>query len=196
MIKINLVAERKSPKAKAAAPTLGIEGTGGSRNLVLVGVLLLGVLVTLGWWWSLSRELAFQQQEKVRAEAELERLVEIRRKAEEFKKQKDLLERKINLITELKKRQAVPVHILDQVSKNLPEFLWLDSMSAVNNQISIAGKATTYNAVSNFYDNLVASGQFGDVVLGKTAEIPEGVSFSLSCRFAPPQAPAPEAPQG
>ena len=37
------------------------------------------------------------------------------------------------------------------------------SMTAVNNQINIAGKATTYNAVSNFYDALQGSGHFADV---------------------------------
>ena len=59
----------------------------------------------------------------------------------------------------------MPVHILDQVSRNLPEFMWLDSLTASANAINIVGKATTYNAVSNLYDNLRASGQFSDVVL-------------------------------
>ena len=74
-------------------------------------------------------------------------------------------------------------YILDQVSRNLPEFLWLESMTANNNQIVIGGKATTYNAVSNFYSNLTGSGYFENVGLGRTFEVPEGVSFSLTCSF-------------
>ena len=58
------------------------------------------------------------------------------------------------------------------------------SQSASNNQISISGKATTYTAVSNFYSNLTGSGYFRDVSLGRTFEVPEGVSFSLTCGFA------------
>jgi Tfp pilus assembly protein PilN len=197
MIKINLVAERKAAKGGKAAPgPVVAQGTGGTRNLLLVGIVLLGVLVSAGWWWSLTSQRTRLQQDIRAAEQELVRLEEIRKKADEFKRQKELLERKITLITDLKKKQSVPVHILDQVSRNLPDFLWLDSMTAANNQINIAGKATTYNAVSNFFDNLNASGNFTDVVLGKTSEIPEGVSFSLTCRFAPPQAPEPQAPQG
>lgn len=189
MIKINLLAERKAAKAKA--PSGFKLEMGGSQNLLLAGIIVIGVLVAAGWSWARMSELSHVQQQKVEAEAELKRLEDVRKKAEAFKKQKELLERKINLITELKKKQAVPVHILDQVSRNLPDFMWLDSMTASSNSISIIGKATTYNAVSNLYDNLRASGQFSDVVLGKTTEIAEGVSFSLTCRYAPPGAAAP-----
>jgi Tfp pilus assembly protein PilN len=188
MIKINLLAERKAAKAKTAT-SFKFE-MGGSQNLLLVGIIVVGVLVAGGWWWARVSELNRVRQAKVTAQAELKRLEEVRKKAEAFKTQKELLERKINLITELKKKQAVPVHILDQVSRNLPEFMWLDSLTASSNAINIVGKATTYNAVSNLYDNLRASGQFSDVVLGKTTEIAEGVSFSLTCRYAPPGAPA------
>ena len=186
MIKINLLAERRAAKVKAPS-SIKFE-MGGSQNLLLAGIVIIGLIVAAGWSWMKHAELADVQHQKVVAEAELKRLVEIRKKAEAFKKQKELLERKINLITELKKKQAVPVHILDQVSRNLPDFLWLDSMTASSNAITISGKATTYNAVSNLYDNLRSSGQFADVVLGKTAEINEGVSFSLTCRYAPPGA--------
>lgn len=193
MIKINLLAERRAAKAKT--PSSFKFEMGGSQNLLLAGIFAIGVIVAGGWWWAKHAELTDVQHQKVVAQEELKRLVEIRKKAEAFKKQKDLLERKINLITDLKKKQAVPVHILDQVSRNLPDFLWLDSMTANANAISITGKATTYNAVSNLYDNLRASGQFVDVVLGKTAESPDGVSFSLTCRYAPPGA-QPPAGQG
>ena len=188
MIKINLLAERRAAKAKAAT-SFKFE-MGGSQNLLLAGILVVGLLVAAGWSWARLSELGRVQQEKIQAEAELKRLEEVRKKAEAFKAQKELLERKINLITELKKKQAVPVHILDQISRNLPEFMWLDALTANSNAINIVGKATTYNAVSNLYDNLRASGQFSDVVLGKTNEIAEGVLFSLTCRYAPPGAQA------
>src|SRR5580765_8818387 len=187
MIKINLLAERKAAKAKKSAASFKVE-LGGSQNFLLAGILIIGLLGAVGWSWARYSELNRVRQAKITAENELKRLDEIRKKAEAFKSQKELLERKINLITELKKKQAVPVHILDQVSRNLPEFMWLDSLTANANAINIVGKATTYNAVSNLYDNLRASGQFSDVVLGKTIEITEGVSFSLTCRYAPPGA--------
>jgi len=191
MIKINLLAEKKPVKTKA--PALKFEGLGGTQNLLLAGILALGFIVAGTWYWVRASEVKSWRGKLVQADQELARLQEVRKKADLFKRQKELLEQKINLITELKKKQSFSVHILDQVSKNLPDFLWLDSMSAVSNQISIAGRATTYTAVSNFYDNLSASGYFTDVVLGKTAEVPEGVSFSLNCKFSTP-APKEQAP--
>ena len=188
MIKINLLTERKATKAKA--PSTFKLDLGGSQNFLLVGILGLGIITAAGWSLMRAAELRRVQQEKIAAEQELRRLEDVRKKAESFKKQKEILERKINLITELKKKQAVPVHILDQVSRNLPDFMWLDSMSANANAISIVGKATTYNAVSNLYDNLRASGQFTDVVMGKTNENGDHVLFSLTCKYAPPGATA------
>jgi Tfp pilus assembly protein PilN len=181
MIKINLLAERKSVKAKASGARK--EASSGLRNAVLVGLLLLGVGFSGGWWYLLTNDLADWRTKHQDADRELARLESVRQKGEEFERRKELLERKIKLITDLKKRQEVPVHILDQVSRNLPDFLWLESMSANDNNVSISGKATTYNAVSNFYTNLTQSGNFRDVSLGRTFEVPEGVAFSLSASF-------------
>jgi len=191
MIKVNLLAERKPVKAKQTS-SLKLEGVGGSQNLLLSGILLLGFLVAGGWAWSRQVAIKDLQEQNRKADAELQRLVEIRKKGDLYKKQKELLERKINLITDLKKKQSVPVHILDQISRNMADFLWLDSMHVAGSKITIAGKATTYTAVSNFYNNLAGCGWFDDVVMGKASEIPEGVGFSLTCKFKVPQA-APEA---
>lgn len=196
MIKINLLAEKKQVRARSA-PGAKPEAVGIGRNLVLVGVLILGAAVAAVWWWMLNSQINDWRDKHAKADIELVRLESIRKKGDEYKTQKELLARKIELITELKKKQEVPVHILDQVSRNLPDFLWLESMSANNNQVSIAGRATTYNAVSNFYSNLTQSGYFKDVSLGRTFEVPEGVSFSLSCEYAQPgQVQADKQPQG
>ncbi len=184
MIKINLLAEKKqSKKKKRVGAGLNVEALGKGQNILLGLILVIGAAVTGVWWFQLSGEVADWKQRHADADAELERLTEIRKKGEEYKTQKELLAQKIDLITELKKRQDVPAHILDQVSKNLPEFLWLDQLTADDSKISITGKATTYNAVTNFYNNLARSGLFSDVSLGRTFEASEGVAFSLSCSW-------------
>jgi len=196
MIKINLIAEKKQTRTKAAAgAAVSPDGPSASQNLVLVALFLLGVAVAGGWWWKLSHEIERLQADNVAADAELERLEEVRKKGDQYKKQKELLARKIELITNLKKQQDVPVHILDQISKKLPEFLWLEGMSVNNNQVSLNGKATTYNAVTNFYNNVDRSGLFGSVLLGRVFEVQEGVQFSMTCTFTGlDKRPDPDAP--
>jgi type IV pilus assembly protein PilN len=183
MIKINLLAERKPGKVKTRSVGIQLEGVRRGSNVILVAILALGLFVAGGWWWMLQREETQWQDKLAQADVELKRLQVALKKTDEYEKQKTLLVKKITLITNLKKMQLVPVHIMDQVARNLPDFLWLDQMSAVSNKITISGKATTYTAVSNFYTNLNESGYFSDVALGRTFEAPEGVSFSLVCNF-------------
>ena len=181
MIKINLLAEKKQAKSGNAPAALKFENVGSGVNLMLAGIVVVGLIFAGGWWWMLGGEVAEKEERDREAKVELERLAEIRKKGEEYTAQKELLAQKIDLITELKKRQDVPVHIMDQVSRNLPDNLWLESVIADSSQVRIVGKATTYNAVSNFYRNLSDAGFFGSVTLGKTYEVTEGVAFSVSC---------------
>lgn len=192
MIKINLVSERKQARGKSPGG-LSLDAGANTQSLVLASVLIAGFAGAGLWGWTTANRLADVRQAHVEADAELKRLEEVRKRGDEYTARKDLLARKIGIITDLKKKQEVPVHILDQVSKNIPDFLWLDTMSARENAINLAGKATTYNAVSSFYKNLTSSGYFADVTLGKTFEVSEGVAFSVTARFAPPQSVEPAA---
>ena len=186
MIKINLLAEAQQGKARTRSLPR-FEGTGAiGQNLLMVGVIVLA-LMAVGWrWYSLSSEHKHLRVEIAKAEQERERLKAIIKKGEDYKAKKELLEQKITLITDLKKNQKGPVHLLDQVSRQLPDFLWLQSMNESGFKVQIKGKATTYNAVSDFYNNLTGSPYFDEVVLGPISAVSAGVSFSLNCRFLPP----------
>ena len=183
MIKINLLAGAQQVKTRAVkAPRFEGVGTLG-QNVLMAGVVILALLF-IGWrWFSLESEHRQLHEEIVKALAEKERLQAIIKKGEEYKAKKELLERKIALITQLKRNQSGPVHLLDEISKQLPDFLWLDSMTESGASVMIQGKATTYNAVSNFYNNLTGSRYFNNVVLGTITAIPVGVTFSLNCLF-------------
>src|SRR5262249_56924561 len=102
---------------------------------------------------SLESEARMLRSEIAKAQAEKERLQAIIKKGEEYKAKKELLERKIALITQLKRNQSGPVHLLDEVSKQLPDFLWLHSMTASGATVGIQGKATTYNPAPTSYTN-------------------------------------------
>ncbi len=183
MIRINLLTEKKGAKARKGVPAIAIAEGGASKSLVLAAVILSAIGFVAWRWFSLSHEKTVWIEKNAAADAELARLEEVRKKGEAYKEQRDLLERKVNLITDLKKNQAVPVHILDQISRNLPDFLWLEAMHESGNALTIRGKATNYNAVANFYNNLAASEWFQNVTQGAITEAPEGVTFSMTCDF-------------
>lgn len=195
MIRINLIAEAQKTKGRERS-TVKIQGAGAlGQNILMVGVVVLATLV-IGWrWYGLASEHRGLVAEIARAEQEKERLQAIIKKGEDYKAKKDLLQRKIALVSQLKRNQSGPVHLLDEVSKQLPDFLWLDNMTESGWSVMIQGKATTYNAVSNFYNNLTGSRYFENVVLGPITAIPQGVTFSMSCQFIPqPATPGAEAP--
>ncbi len=183
MIKINLIAEAKS--TRSSGPKFNFDAPANMTNFLMAGVLTVSLLAAGGWWWIANGNVKEWEQKNRDADAEIQRLQPILKEAERYERRKELLQNKIDLVTNLKRQQSVPVHIMDQISRNLPEFLWLSSMTSTNNKINVKGSATTYNAVSNFYNNLATSGYFADVTLGKTSETKQGVSFSLTCIFAP-----------
>jgi type IV pilus assembly protein PilN len=192
MIRVNLLEQKKDVAASG-----GGGGFSASRlnPLALVWVIPLVLAIGyIGWsWWSLSSEIDDYQQKIERADTELKQLEKALKTVDERQKKKAALEQRVTLIADLKRRQRVPVHLVDQISYELPEFLWLEQLEERSGDVKVRGKATTFNAVSNFYNNLKDSPFFINVVMGATKKVPEGVSFSLSTRFQPPQ--PQEAPQ-
>ncbi len=92
MIKINLrrgkkATSRQGRRRRPRAPS----GAGRWRGTCCSsGILLLGVAVAGGWWWMLQREHAsWTDAGHAEADRELERLDEVRKKGDEYKKQKD-----------------------------------------------------------------------------------------------------------
>jgi len=177
MIRINLLSEAKPSKSRSFKPNIQMPGSV-PQNLLMVALVAL-TLVFVSWkWYSLKAEHSDLSNRIVKAEAEKKRLDEIIKKGDTYKARRDLLNKKIGLITQLKKNQSGPVHLLDEISRKLPDFLWLDRMSGVKNGVTITGKATTYNAVSNFYNNLTGSKYFDQVILGPITSTSGGITFS------------------
>ena len=184
MIKVNLLTGAKREPVRKA-PSLKVEGTGGSQNLLLVVILGLSVAFA-GWrYYSLSAESQRLDQDLDTAREQLKKVEDDRKAIEVLKAKKAAFQKQIDIITNLKNNQQVPVRLLDEVSRNLPDFLWLVSMQESGNQLTFSGKATTPNAYANFYNNLDASPFFQEVgKISYTAD-KDNVTFSLSAKFVP-----------
>ncbi len=94
------------------------------------------------------------------------------------------LRTKIDTIRQLKENQKGPVRILDEVSRAMPDLLWLTSLNLAGNHLTLNGMVLDENAFANYVDSLNASPFFGEptvVTLQRSRE--NAFSFRLECDF-------------
>ena len=187
MIRINLLAtERRG--AKAAAP--GIQA---AQKMVVIGSLILILTVAiLGWrFWTLGQQEAQVKREIESAQREEARLQEILKQVTEFENRRKLLQARVSLIDELRKGQAAPVVMIDQISRALPDMTWLTSLNQAGYTLTIQGRCLNLTSLSDFIGNLEASRYFmrpveiveTAVVPGDNKTTPDLISFTIRGSF-------------
>lgn len=126
---------------------------------------------------------------------EKEKLKDVLVKLERVQEQQDLIMRKIDLINQLKSQQGVAVSILDELSKNIPYWVWLTEVSFSKQQVQIRGRAIDNNLIADYIYNLETSPQFQDVRLSSSNRRQvrgnEFLDFSLTARYVFTQPPQP-----
>jgi type IV pilus assembly protein PilN len=189
MIKINLIAEGKRPTAvRKIKPVL--EGKDLAQWALVTG-LVVGVLAFVIWWFLLHRQIQAKEDEIADAQHQVDQLAPVIKEVEDFKKKKSELERKIGVIDDLKRNQSGPVRVMDDVSRALPELLWLDHMKMTASNIEIEGRALNTNAVANFIENLDKMPEFEEPTLRTTEEQAGGVyRFVIDFNYSFAQKPA------
>ncbi len=167
MIRINLLSEGRRPvAAKETRRTSNLNFD--PSSMALVAVFALALLVALGHNFLLGRSVGKNKAEIAEAQREVDELAPIIREVEEFKAKRSELERKVDVISDLKRRQHGPVQIMDQVSRALPELLWIQKMEVKSSKIVLTGQAFNTNAVANFIENLDLVEAFNEPVLKDT----------------------------
>jgi type IV pilus assembly protein PilN len=123
--------------------------------------ILLATLTVVGWWfWSLRTTSARLDEDIARAETEANQLRSVLAQVQKFETRKAVLQQRVTLIEQLRRGQATPVHVLDEVSKSLPDRLWLVTMSEHDKDFTIEGRSTSLSALSDFVANLESSPWF------------------------------------
>jgi len=197
MIKINLVAETPaSSSIQADRPQFSLGAKQGDIILLIVLALAL-VVVGTQWFLLTSKRSELKEIENQRRRERDELLVYIK-KVEELEARREALRHKIDVINELKRNQQGPVRILDEVSRALPELVWLTSAKLTGMNVELGGSAMDENAVANYISNLDASPFFDEPVL-KNLSRGSGDTFNFGLTFAfnnaPPEIEAAEGSQ-
>lgn len=196
MIRINLLEETRT-QAKAKGGGIAMPEVQVAENVPVIMLLGLALLAigAVAAWWSWNAGVIGNLDEKIKeAEAEKARLERILRRNEELEAMRADLNRKIDVIAELKANQAVPVQLLDQISRNLADHVWLEGVSFTpDRQLTVDGLAQTPLAVSNFLRKLEVSTWFDAVEMGRVQQQGDLTDFNLKAVFTPPR---PELPGG
>ena len=186
MIKINLLAvDRDRVKRKSKLPG------GGEKITIGCSLILVMAALGVGWWyWSLQNESKDLDQQIADAQRETVRLQNVIQQVQQFEGRRAQLQQRVTLIEELRKGQTGPVHLLDQVSRSLPDTMWLTELKQTASDIAIEGRCTTLTALSDFVSALETSNYFERPVeiVDSTVEAgtPELIKFSVKGRFKAP----------
>jgi Tfp pilus assembly protein PilN len=192
MIRINLLTtERKATAKSVVATSKAFEP--GQKMMVLGSLILLLAVAALGWrYWALGQQAAEIEAQIEAANREEQRLQEILRQVREFEARKAMLQMRVDLIDQLRKGQNAPVHMIDQISRALPEMTWLTTMKQEVDgyTLTMEGRCLTLTSLSDFIGNLEGSRYFirpveivdSSVVAGD-GKTPDLISFTIRGTF-------------
>ncbi len=196
MIRINLLAVDRE-RAKRRASSFQIEKVKVALSLILVGAAL-----TIGWWyWMLTSRAAEIEARLSDAQRESVRLAGVIRQVQQFEQRKAQLQQRVALVEQLRQGQSAPVHMLDELSRGVPEMLWLTDLKQEGPALTITGRCMTLTALSDFVANLEASGYYkkpveiidSQVDTGSKEAGTEVFKFTVKAQFAMPATEAPPA---
>ena len=184
MIRINLLTvDRERAKRKGKFQV-------GQKVTVACSLILVVAALVVGWWfWSLQRDSSDLDQQIADAERETQRLRSVIQQVAQFEARRAQLQQRVTLIEELRKGQTGPVHLLDQISRTLPEAMWLTDLRQAGNDVTLEGRCTSLNSLSDLVSGLEASNVFErpvEIVDSRvevaTTTTPELIRFSVRAR--------------
>lgn len=194
MIRINLLqVERTSAAPKSRGAGLNLGSAAASKVPLLCSLILVAAIGYVGYSaWALFQRGQRLEVELQAARDEEAKLQPVLRQFEAFEARKKQLQDRVNLIEELRRGQGVAVHLLDEVSKSVPDRLWLTDMKQQNDFVVMDGQTSTLTAISDFIGNLESTGYFKrpiEIISTQEQKGPTGldlIQFQMKAEFIMP----------
>ena len=198
MIRINLLTvERTRTRAKKPAVTM----PAAQRVTVGACIVLLGTVLGIGWWfWSLRTQSQTLDREIAKAETDTRNLRSVLAQVQKFETRKGQLQQRVTLIEQLRKGQSAPARVLDQISRSIPDRLWLADLKQAGNDFTLDGFATSMTALTDFVAGIEGTKWFRkpveiiDSQVTSDAKTGDLVRFTVKASYFDPNAPPPPAP--
>ncbi len=162
MIKINLLPTKKKPPKKV----IDLQ-----QQLLLAFLVIVLVLIAMGYFWKRQKDqIESLKKAKVAAETRIREQDNVLKEVKNVEDERKKVAEKIEVIERLKRNQAGPVRLLDEVSKALPRGVNLTTLAESSNGVNIEGEAFSNDDVVRFVDHLKASPFLSDVALLETSQ--------------------------
>jgi len=195
MIRINLLGTPRAKRGGGRRPAPVSMPSGEGVSSLLLGFIVMLVTVGTGVYFYMhykSEQDRLDKDLKVQL-VENQRLSVVKAKYEESKRKKELFERRVRVIDQLKDSQLAPVSMLNTVADtiNSTDAVWLESMTNDGKSIDFSGDALSPNAVADLIANLRKTGFFKTVEIKETSQDPAVVDmqtfkFELVCEIGRP----------
>ncbi len=155
MIRINLLPVRTSKKQEAVRREALLAVVGGAVAL----------FAGLAIWGVTQFQLSGVEAENRSLQNEIDKLSADAKRVDEMEKFEKDLQRKLDVIDDLRARKAGPVHMLDDMSTAAPERLTLTRLTEKGDNLEIEGIAVSNTIISEYLRALDASPYFEQVFL-------------------------------
>ena len=157
MIKINLLPYRAARKKEIITRQVFF----GAIPLLLT-CLIIGLL-----WWSMNSKHEQVSANITSIKAKIKQSKLKMKDIENFKVQKEMLAKKMDIIKTLDKNKTGPVRMLDELATRLPGNLWLISLDQKGSDLVLNGRALDNISISRYMTQLEISNSFQGVMLGE-----------------------------
>jgi len=164
MIKINLLGDalaqaggKKGGDKASAEPVQVYTGEGGSRSSLPIAGVVVGLLfAALGGAYYLWLNSEATKAEKRKADLERDKKVYEPYIAQEkkYREKKEALQKKEEVMTALKRQQALPVHFIEELANSLPDDVWFKKIAQKGMTVTIEGEGRNFESINAFYGNL------------------------------------------
>ena len=194
MIRINLLSVERTRTKKATSFAM----PAAQRVTLGASAILIVTVVGLGWWfWSLHTQSVTLDRDIARAETDTRNLRSVLVQVQKFEARKAQLQQRVTLIEQLRKGQAAPARVLDQISRSVPDRLWLADLTQSGNDFTLNGFATSMTALSDFVAGIEGTKWFRkpveiiDSQMTANAKTGDLVKFVVKATYFDPDAPPP-----
>lgn len=183
MIRINLLKpETKDVREQVVSP--GVPEEGGRKSPNIGNLIYVLLVIGLGSFYFIQKK-GFSRENALLAQAQQEKsqLQFVEAKLEEQRKAREALDRKITLIESLNAQRDLAPRLMDELSRRLPEWVWLNEVIYDDKGIQIKGRALSNNLIADYIASLEASAQLMNVNLNsstqRTVQGDQYLEFSL-----------------